>query len=88
MTIQRLVLLVAACAVLRKSTLAKKISQLITYMIKNVASSGVHQVYGAVTCYSKWLLVKGEIIDDKDIPFTLHNDVLPLEASVALRRVR
>jgi tRNA A-37 threonylcarbamoyl transferase component Bud32 len=67
--------------VLRKSTLAKKIAQLITYMIKNMASSGVHQVYGAVTCYSKWLFVKGEIIDDKDISFTLHNDVLPLEAS-------
>jgi hypothetical protein len=38
-------------------------------------------VYGTVTCFSHWLFIKGEIIDSKDIRFTVHKDILPLHAS-------
>lgn len=65
---------------LRSPTISLNIGRVMTSMMKNLSGSKVRHVFGAVTCYSHWLFMKGEksANDGKDLRFTIHENILRL----------
>lgn len=59
---------------IRKSSIKKKVGQLASYLLRNLAASGATEGYGAVTCYSHWLFIKA-VLTENEVSFIVHNRI-------------